>query len=47
MIPLTLYHLRALDLMWEHLTKGSPAPENRVVRTTPRGVAGRAGVRGR
>jgi hydroxybutyrate-dimer hydrolase len=37
MIPLTLYHLRALDLMWDHLTKGSPLPESQVLHTTPRG----------
>ncbi len=43
MVPLTLYHLRALDLMWDHLTKGSPLPESQVVRTTPRdGEAGHA-----
>ena len=37
MAPLTLYHLRALDLMWDHLTKGAPLPESQVLRTTPRG----------
>lgn len=37
MVPLTLYHLRALDLMWAHLTTGAPLPESQVVRTTPRG----------
>ncbi len=37
MVPLTLYHLRALDLMWDHLTKSAPLPESQVVRTTPRG----------
>ena len=37
MIPLTLYHLRALDLMWAHLTKGAPLPASQVVHTTPRG----------
>jgi len=43
MVPLTLYHLRALDLMWDHLTKGAPLPESQVLRTLPRGGdAGRA-----
>ncbi|WP_315838161.1 3-hydroxybutyrate oligomer hydrolase family protein [Bradyrhizobium prioriisuperbiae] len=43
MVPLTLYHLRALDLMWDHLTAGRPLPASQVVRTTPRGgEAGRA-----
>ena len=37
MVPLTLYHLRALDLMWDHLTKGSPLPDSQVLRTMPRG----------
>ena len=37
MVPLTLYHLRALDLMWDHLTEHAPLPESQVVRTTPRG----------
>ena len=37
MIPLTLYHLQALDMMWAHLTAGAPLPESQVVHTTPRG----------
>jgi len=37
MVPLTLYHLRALDMMWAHLTAGAPLPESQVVHTTPRG----------
>ena len=37
MVPLTLYHLRALDAMWAHLTAATPLPESQVVRTTPRG----------
>jgi hydroxybutyrate-dimer hydrolase len=37
MVPLTLYHLRALDLMWAHLTNKSELPPSQVVRTTPRG----------
>ena len=35
--PLALYHLRALDLMWDHLTKGAPLTESQVLRTMPRG----------
>ena len=43
MVPLTLYHLRALDLMWAHLTENKPLPPSQVVRTTPRGgEAGKA-----
>jgi hydroxybutyrate-dimer hydrolase len=37
MVPLTLYHLRALDLMWAHLTTKAELPPSQVVRTTPRG----------
>ena len=37
MAPLTLYHLRALDPMWDHLTEGAPLPESQVVHTMPRG----------
>ncbi|HEY0182485.1 MAG TPA: 3-hydroxybutyrate oligomer hydrolase family protein [Rhodopila sp.] len=37
MVPLVLYHLRALDMMWDHLTAGAPLPDNQVVHTTPRG----------
>lgn len=37
MVPLTIYHLRALDAMWAHLTAGAALPESQVVRTTPRG----------
>ncbi|TYL99955.1 D-(-)-3-hydroxybutyrate oligomer hydrolase [Bradyrhizobium rifense] len=37
MVPLVLYHLRALDLMWAHLTRKTPLPPSQVVRTTPRG----------
>src|SRR5439155_19424782 len=43
MIPLALYHLRALDLMWAHLTEKAALPPSQVVRTTPRGgEAGKA-----
>ena len=38
MVPLRLYHLRALDMMWAHLTE-APLPESQVVRTKPRGGA--------
>jgi hydroxybutyrate-dimer hydrolase len=37
MVPLVLYHLRALDLMWAHLTDKTQLPPSQVVRTTPRG----------
>jgi hydroxybutyrate-dimer hydrolase len=37
MVPLVIYHLRALDLMWDHLTTGARLPDSQVVRTTPRG----------
>ncbi len=37
MVPLTLYHLRALNLMWAHLTRNAALPPSQVVRTTPRG----------
>ncbi|MBV9066181.1 MAG: D-(-)-3-hydroxybutyrate oligomer hydrolase, partial [Methylobacteriaceae bacterium] len=37
MVPLTLYHLRALDAMWDHLTGNKPVPPSQVLRTTPRG----------
>ncbi|CCE09081.1 D-(-)-3-hydroxybutyrate oligomer hydrolase precursor (3HB-oligomer hydrolase) (3HBOH) [Bradyrhizobium sp. STM 3843] len=37
MIPLTLYHLRALDQMWAHLTSKAALPPSQIVRTTPRG----------
>ncbi|MFT4255129.1 MAG: 3-hydroxybutyrate oligomer hydrolase family protein [Caulobacter sp.] len=36
-VPLTYYHLRALDLMWAHLTEGAPLPDSQIVRTRPRG----------
>ena len=43
MVPLTLYHLRALDLMWAHLTEKAALPPSQVIRTTPRGgEAGKA-----
>lgn len=43
MVPLVLYHLRALDLMWAHLTDKSALPPSQVVRTRPRGgEAGKA-----
>jgi hydroxybutyrate-dimer hydrolase len=37
MVPLKLYHLRALDMMWAHLTERAPLPPSQVVRTTSRG----------
>src|SRR3954447_5891801 len=32
MVPLKLYHLRALELMWDHLNSGKPLPPSQVVR---------------
>ena len=37
MVPLVLYHLRALDAMWAHLTQTTALAPSQVVRTTPRG----------
>lgn len=37
MVPLVIYHLRALDLMWAHLVNRAELPPSQVVRTTPRG----------
>ena len=37
MVPLTLYHLHALELMWAHLTRKTDLPPSQIVRTTPRG----------
>ncbi|WP_256451960.1 D-(-)-3-hydroxybutyrate oligomer hydrolase [Microvirga sp. VF16] len=36
-VRLTIYHLRALEQMYAHLTQGSPLPDHQVVRPTPRG----------
>jgi hydroxybutyrate-dimer hydrolase len=36
-VPLHVYFVRAVDLMYDHLTKGKPLPPSQVVRTTPRG----------
>ncbi len=38
MVQLTLYHLRALGVMWEHPTKRAALPGSQDVRTTPRGA---------
>lgn len=38
-VPLTYYHLQALDWMWAHLTIGTALPSSQIVRTTPRGGA--------
>ena len=37
-VPLHVYYLQALDLMWDHLQRGRPLPPSQVVRTTPRAV---------
>jgi hydroxybutyrate-dimer hydrolase len=43
MVPLVIYHLRALDLMWAHLANKAELPPSQVVRTTPRrGEPGKA-----
>ena len=39
-VPLTVYGIRALDLMWNHLKSGSALPPSQVVQTTPRGATG-------
>ena len=39
LVPLHVYFFQALDLMYDHLTKGTPLPPSQVVRTTPRGSA--------
>src|SRR3712207_5634911 len=36
-VRIAIYHLRALDEMYAHLTGGTPLPEHQVVRPTPRG----------
>lgn len=42
-IPLHYYGGAALDMMWAHLTRGTPLPPSQVVHTTPRGgVPGKA-----
>jgi hydroxybutyrate-dimer hydrolase len=37
MIPLVIYHLRALNAMWAHLTASIPLPDSQVVHTKARG----------
>lgn len=37
LIPLHYYGGQALNLMWSHLTAGTPLPPSQVVRTVPRG----------
>ncbi|HEX2569505.1 MAG TPA: D-(-)-3-hydroxybutyrate oligomer hydrolase [Polyangia bacterium] len=36
-VPLHVYFIRALDAMYEHLTRGAALPPSQVVRTVPRG----------
>ena len=36
-VPLHLYLIRALDIMYDHLKNGTPLPPSQVVRTVPRG----------
>jgi hydroxybutyrate-dimer hydrolase len=35
-VPLNLYFIQALNLMWDHLKHGRPLPASQVVRTKPR-----------
>ena len=35
-VPLHVYYLQSLNLMWEHLKQGKALPPSQVVRTTPR-----------
>lgn len=37
LVPLHRYFNQAMDLVYDHLTKGTPLPPSQVVRTTPRG----------
>jgi hydroxybutyrate-dimer hydrolase len=37
-VPLHYYYLRAMDSMYDHLTKGAALPPSQVVRPTPRGT---------
>lgn len=36
-VPVHYYDLQALNLMWQHLKKGTPLPPSQVIRTVPRG----------
>jgi hydroxybutyrate-dimer hydrolase len=36
-VRLTIYHLRALEQMYAHLTQGASLPDHQVVRPVPRG----------
>jgi hydroxybutyrate-dimer hydrolase len=38
-IPLHVYFIRAMNLMWDHLNAGGALPPSQVVRTTTRGAA--------
>ena len=38
-IPLHVYFIQAMNLMWNHLTTGAALPASQVVRTTPRPTA--------
>jgi len=37
-VPLAYYEQQALNMMWDHLKKGTPLPKHQVVRTIPRGT---------
>jgi hydroxybutyrate-dimer hydrolase len=38
-VPLHVYFIRAMDMMYAHLRRGAPLPDSQVVRTIPRGGA--------
>lgn len=35
-VPLNVYYIQALNLMWDHLKRGRPLPPSQLVRTRPR-----------
>lgn len=37
-VPLHVYYVQSLNLMWDHLTKGRALPPSQVVRTVPRAL---------
>jgi hydroxybutyrate-dimer hydrolase len=39
-VPLHYYSIQALDLVYDHLTRGTPLPPSQVVRATPRSSGG-------
>ncbi len=41
-VPLHVYFVRAMDLMYDHLRSSTPLPDSQVIRTTPRALVGGA-----